>query len=137
VPVAGASLETAEAETPKRRSRRKKAVEEAIEAAPVAEDEPSQMAPTGEEAPVIEAEAQPKRRSRAKKPVEEAPVEEAVVEEAAVEPEAPAKPKRTRKKAEPAEPAPSAANDANGDEAAADDADAPRRSGWWSRTFGE
>jgi ribonuclease E len=146
VPVAGASLETAEAETPKRRSRRKKAVEEAIEAAPVAEDEPSRMAPTGEEAPVVEAEAKPKRRSRAKKPVpsevEEAPVEEAPVEAAVVEEpkaDAPAKPKRSRsKKPQPAEAAPEpaavAANDANGDEPAAD---APRRSGWWSRTFGE
>jgi ribonuclease E len=139
IPVAGASLETAEAETPKRRSRRKKAVEEAIEAAPVAEDEPSQMAPTGEEAPVVEAEAKPKRRSRAKKPVEEAPApaEEAIVGEVPAEAEAPAKPKRSRsKKAEAAEPAPSAANDANGDDAASDDG-APRRSGWWSRTFGE
>jgi ribonuclease E len=139
VPVAGASLETAEAETPKRRSRRKKAVEEAIEAAPIAEDEPSQMAPTGEEAPVVE-EAKPKRKSRAKKPVEEAPapVVEAVVEEPAADAEALAKPKRSRKKAEPAaaEPVPSAANDANGDEAAGDDG-VPRRSGWWSRTFGE
>jgi ribonuclease E len=138
-PVAGASLETAEAETPKRRSRRKKAVEEAIEAAPVAEDEPSQMAPTGEEAPVVEADAKPKRKSRAKKPVDEAPapVEEAMIEEAPAEAEAPARPKRSRsKKAEPAEPAPSAANDANGDDATSDDG-APRRSGWWSRTFGE
>ncbi|MGZ3247939.1 MAG: Rne/Rng family ribonuclease, partial [Croceibacterium sp.] len=149
VPVAGASLETVEGEAPKRRSRRKKVVEEAIEAAPVAEGEPSQMAPTGEEAPVIEADAKPKRRSRAKKPVEEAPVaetpaEEASVEEApaVVEAEAPAKPKRSRRKvAEPAEAeaeaAPSPANDANGDEAQADEAGAPRRSGWWQRTFGE
>jgi len=147
VPVAGTSLETAEGETPKRRSRRKKVVEEAIEAAPVAEDEPSQMAPTGEEAPVVEADAKPKRRSRAKKPVEgaavaEAPAEEASVEEApaVVEAAAPAKPKRSRRKvAEPAEAeaAPSAANDANGDEAAQEEAGAPRRSGWWQRTFGE
>jgi ribonuclease E len=144
-PVAGASLETAEGETPKRRSRRKKAVEEAIEAAPVAEDEPSQMAPTGEEAPVVETDAKPKRRSRTKKPAEEAPtpVEAAVVEEPSAEAEAPAKPKRSRGKkpvaseVEGAEPAPSAANDANGDEAAAAEAGAPRRSGWWSRTFGE
>jgi ribonuclease E len=142
-PVAGASLETAEAETPKRRSRRRKAVEEAIEQAPVAEDEPSQMAPTGEEAPVAEPEAKPKRRSRAKKPVpseaEEA-VEEAAVEEAPAEAEAPAKPKRSRARKAAAEPAPeaapSAANDPNGDEAPAEEA-APRRSGWWQRTFGE
>jgi ribonuclease E len=41
--------------------------------------------------------------------------------------------------AEPAEAeaAPGAANDANGDEAAADEPGAPRRSGWWQRTFGE
>jgi ribonuclease E len=151
-PIAGASLETAEGETPKRRSRRKKAVEEAIEQAPVAEDEPSRMAPTGEEAPVVEAEAKPKRRSRAKKPVSseaegsaaEVPVEEAVAEHAQVEAEAPAKPKRSRAKkaaAEPApesapEPAPTAANDPNGDEVPAA-APAPRRSGWWQRTFGE
>ena len=138
VPVDGASLETAEGETPKRRSRRKKAVEQAIEAAPVAEDEPSQMAPTGEEAPVVEADAKPKRRSRAKKPVAEAPAEEAVIEAAPAEAEAPAKPKRSRsKKAEPAEAAPTPANDADGDEAASAEAEAPRRSGWWSRTFGE
>ncbi|HEY7806421.1 MAG TPA: Rne/Rng family ribonuclease [Croceibacterium sp.] len=138
-PVAGASLETAEGETPKRRSRRKKAVEDVIEAAPVAEDEPSVMAPSGEEAPVIEAEAKPKRRSRAKKPVEAeetAPVEDATpVNEAPAAAEPEAKPKRTRRKTP--EPAPSAANDPNGDEVAADEAEAPRRSGWWQRTFGE
>ncbi len=58
--------------------------------------------------------------------------------------EAPAKPKRSRTRkaaAEPApeptpEPAPSAANDPNGDEAPAEEP-APRRSGWWQRTFGE
>jgi ribonuclease E len=149
IPVAGASLETAEAETPKRRSRRKKVVEEAIEAAPVAEDEPSRMAPTGEEAPVVEAEAKPKRRSRAKKPAAgetEETVEPAAAEAAPAEPEPeePAKPRRSRarKTAEPvaepvAEPAPSAANDPNGDEAASEEPAAPRRSGWWQRTFGE
>jgi len=151
VPAEVASEEVAVDEAPKRRSRRKKVVEEATEAAPVAEDEPSPMAPTGEEAPVVEADAKPKRRSRAKKPVEEAPAEEAVVEEAvaeeapaAAEPEAAAKPKRSRsKKPVPseaegaaAEAAPSAANDANGDEGV-DEAGAPRRSGWWQRTFGE
>jgi len=135
-PVAGASLETAEAETPKRRSRRRKAVEEAIEQAPVAEDEPSRMVPTGEEAPMAQDEAKPKRRSRAKKPVEEGPAAEAPAETA---PEPEAKPKRTRRKAAEAapEPVPSAANDASGDEAAADEGEAPRRSGWWQRTFGE
>jgi ribonuclease E len=137
-PVAGASLETAEAETPKRRSRRKKAVEDAIEQAPVAEDEPSKMAPTGEEAPVMEEEAKPKRRSRAKKPaaseVEDAPVAEAPAAEA---PEAEAKPKRSRSKKAAAEPAPSAANDSNGEESASEQPEAPRRSGWWQRTFGE
>jgi ribonuclease E len=164
VPAEALPDEAAVDEAPKRRSRRKKPVlsdagseagaeplrvlEEATEAAPVAEDEPSPMAPTGEEAPVVEAEAKPKRRSRAKKPVEEAAaeqaaVEETVVEEAVVEeapataePDAAAKPKRSRSKKAVAEPAPSAANDANGDEAV-DEAGAPRRSGWWQRTFGE
>jgi ribonuclease E len=141
VPVAGSSEETAESETPKRRSRRRKAVEEATEAAPVAEDEPSKMAPTGEEAPVIEEEAKPKRRSRAKKPAVEEPAEQAPGET-----EAEAKPKRSRRKAaepQPAEevvpppaPAPNAANDANGGQAAAEEASTPRR-GWWQRTFGE
>jgi ribonuclease E len=97
------------------------------------------MAPSGEEAPVIEAEAKPKRRSRAKKPVEAeetAPVEDATpVNEAPAAAEPEAKPKRTRRKTP--EPAPSAANDPNGDEVAADEAEAPRRSGWWQRTFGE
>jgi ribonuclease E len=153
-PVAGAPLETTEGETPKRRSRHRKAVEEATNAAPVAEDEPSKMAPTGEEAPVIEEEAKPKRRSRAKKPaVSEA---EASAEQAPPETQAQAKPKRSRRKtvpsgdeggaepqpaeevAPPPPPAPSPANDANGGQAAAEEAEAgtPRR-GWWQRTFGE
>ena len=103
------------------------------------------MAPTGEEAPVVEEPAKPKRRSRAKKSVaEEPPVEQAPTEPAAEE-----KPKRTRRKATDveaaapanpplpeAQPAPSAANDPNGDEAASDEAGTPRR-GWWQRTFGE
>jgi ribonuclease E len=146
-------------EKPKRRSRRKKVVEEATEAAAVAEDAPSEAAPTGEEAPVVEAEAKPKRRSRSKKATEEAPAQEAPAEESSAEPvtaeePAPAKPKRTRRKkadaeaveAEPApaeaeaEAAPSAANDSDGsEESPAEEKTAggkPRR-GWWQRTFGE
>jgi ribonuclease E len=151
-------------EKPKRRSRRKKAVEEATEAAPVAEDAPSEAAPTGEEAPVVEAEAKPKRRSRSRKAAEEAPAQEAPADGGSAdlvagEEPAPAKPKRTRRKkadaetvgAEPApaevapeaaeaETAPSAANDSNGgEETPADEkaaAGKPRR-GWWQRTFGE
>jgi len=152
IPVAGASEETVEAETPKRRSRRRKVVEEAIEQAPVAEDEPSRMAPTGEEAPAVEAEAKPKRRSRARKPAaseveaatEEAPAAEATADEAPAAPDAEAKPRRSRRKvaaAEPVEetppePAPGPANDANGDEAPAEQSGGARR-GWWQRTFGE
>ena len=156
-PVAGASLETAEGETPKRRRRRKKTVEEAIEQAPVAEDEASTMAPTGEEAPVLEEEPRiksgAKRRSRAKKPAAseaEAPPEEATAETGSADPVTakdpePAKPKRSRRKAAetdvtdetPAqEPAPAAANDANGDQAGEEEPGTPRR-GWWQRTFGE
>jgi ribonuclease E len=166
-PVAGASEEAAASETPKRRTRRKKAVEEAIEQAPVAEDEPSRMAPTGEEAPLAEAETKPKRRSRAKKPAAsevEAPTaagadteaKQAAAETGSADPVTakdpePAKPKRSRRKPaategesavepEPAKPAPkpspSAANDANGDNGAAEEPAAPRR-GWWQRTFGE
>jgi ribonuclease E len=152
-PVAGASLETAEGETPKRRSRRKKVVEDAIEQAPVAEDEPSRMAPTGEEAPVAEEAAKPKRRSRAKKPepseadapaaseAEASPEQQGSADPVtAVDPE-PARPKRSRRKAavekspEAAESAPSAANDANGGEPAEEESGSPRR-GWWQRTFG-
>jgi ribonuclease E len=148
IPVAGAALETAEAETPKRRSRRRKAVEEATEAAPVGEDEPSRMAPTGEEAPVVEETVKPKRRSRAKAPViEEAPAQAAPAEQA--------RPVRARRKKPAADEAPDAeaaaeqpeaaavrksepepANDANGDEAAGEEPGSPRR-GWWQRTFGE
>jgi ribonuclease E len=137
-----------EGEAPKRRSRRRKAVEEATEAAPVGEDEPSKMAPTGEEAPVIETEAKPKRRSRSKKTAEAEAVGETPAEPAAEE-----KPKRVRRKkpasneevgtdaeAAPApqpEPAPSAANDANGGQDSAEIDAAPPRRGWWQRTFGE
>ncbi len=148
IPVAGSSEETREGETPKRRSRRKKAVEEATEAAPVAENEPSKMAPTGEEAPVAEEEApKPKRRSRAKKPAAaEAAESPAETAPAPAEPAGATKPKRSRrKKAEPEEagasapepePAPSAANDADGGEAEPEKPGEPRR-GWWQRTFGE
>jgi ribonuclease E len=132
----------AEAPTKPKRSRRKKADEPAAEE-PVAEA-PAAEQPVAEE--VVEEAPAPKPRSRRKKAVpseaEAVPTEsEAPLAEAPVEA---AKPKRSRRKKaeEPAEAEataePIAANDANGSEAEAggDADDAPRRSGWWQRTFG-
>lgn len=149
-----------EAPAKPKRSRRKKAdaepVSEAVEAAPV---ETPVEALVAEEAP-----AKPKRTRRKKG--EEAPATEAapveaptVVEaiEASAAEEAPAKPKRSRRKkadetpaaqveqdlapstaeveaapTEAAEAAPVAASAAEGGDADT----APRRGGWWQRTFG-
>jgi ribonuclease E len=141
-----------EAPAKPKRSRRKKA-----DAEPVAEAAPVE-APVAEEAP-----AKPKRSRRKKgeeaPAAEAAPVEAPVVVEAAEAPvaeEAPAKPKRSRRKkadeavvAEPAEESAPAeaeatpvaaeaeaeATDGGTDEANADSG-APRRGGWWQRTFG-
>ncbi len=131
-----------------KRTRRKKAetVEEPVAEEPVVEAVAAE--PVAEE--VVEASPAPKPRSRRKKAVaDEAPV--APVEAEAVAEAEPAKPKRSRrKKAEepaaaeaPAEAEasaePVAANDANGGgeaEAEGESDDAPRRSGWWQRTFG-
>jgi ribonuclease E len=138
-----------EAPAKPKRSRRKKADAEPAAEAPV-------EAPVAEEAP-----AKPKRSRRKKgedaPAAEAAPVEAPVVVEAVEAPvaeEAPAKPKRSRRKkadeAVVAEPAPEAApaeaeaapvtaeaeaTDADADDANADSG-APRRGGWWQRTFG-
>jgi ribonuclease E len=143
-----------EAPAKPKRGRRKKAdaepVSEAVEAAPV---ETSVETAVAEEAPV-----KPKRTRRKKG--EEAPVAEAVPVEALEAPvgeEAPAKPKRSRRKkadetpaaqveqdlapstaeaeAAPTDAAEAAPADANAAESADADA-APRRGGWWQRTFG-
>ncbi len=143
-----------EAPAKPKRSRRKKAdaepVSEAVEASPV---ETPVEASVAEEAP-----AKPKRTRRKKG--EEAPIAEAMPVEAVEAPvaeEAPAKPKRSRRKkadetpaaeveqdlapstaeaevapTEAAEAAPVAANAAESGEADT----APRRGGWWQRTFG-
>lgn len=141
-----------EAPAKPKRSRRKKAdaepVSEAVEAAPV---ETPAEAPVAEQVP-----AKPKRTRRKKG--EEAPVAEAVPVEAVETPvaeEAPAKPKRSRRKktdealaaevaqdlapaateAAPAEVAEAAPVEASAAESGEADA-APRRGGWWQRTFG-
>ncbi len=146
-----------EAPAKPKRSRRKKADAEPVAdaAEPVAEAAPAE-APVAEEAP-----AKPKRSRRKKgedaPAAEAAPVEAPVVVEAVEAPvaeEAPAKPKRSRRKkadeavaAEPAEGAAPAeaeaapvaaeaeATDGDTDDANADSG-APRRGGWWQRTFG-
>ncbi|MCA1197642.1 ribonuclease E/G [Sphingomonas sp. R647] len=146
-----------EAPAKPKRSRRKKADAEPVAdaAEPVADAAPAE-APVAEEAP-----AKPKRSRRKKgedaPAAEVAPVETPVVVEAVEAPvaeEAPAKPKRSRRKkadeavvAEPAEEAAPAeaeaapvaaeaeATDGDTDEANADSG-APRRGGWWQRTFG-
>jgi ribonuclease E len=146
-----------EAPAKPKRSRRKKADAEPVAdaAEPVAEAAPVE-ASVAEEAP-----AKPKRTRRKKgedAPAAEAvPVEAPVVVEAVEAPvaeEAPAKPKRSRRKtadapvvAEPAQEAAAAeaeavpvaaeaeATDGGTDEANADSG-APRRGGWWQRTFG-
>jgi ribonuclease E len=131
--VAEPVAEEAEAAPAKPKRTRKKAVkvEEAVEAAsPVAADA----------APVEEAPAKPKR-SRKKAAEAEAPAEAPVPAEepAPVAEAAPAKPKRSRKKAAEAEPVATAPEDGQPEGGAeTDDAGegAPRRSGWWQRTFG-
>ena len=148
-----------EAPAKPKRSRRKKADAEPVAdaAEPVAE---AAVAEAPVDAPVAdEAPAKPKRTRRKKG--EEAPVADAapvVVEavEAPIAEEAPAKPKRSRRKKADEAPtaelaqdlAPAAAEaDAAPVEAEAvaaeaeageggDDGGAPRRGGWWQRTFG-
>ncbi|MCZ8321120.1 MAG: ribonuclease E/G [Novosphingobium sp.] len=131
--VAEPVAEEAEAAPAKPKRTRKKAVkvEEAVEAAsPVAADT----------APVEEVPAKPKR-GRKKAAEAEAPAEAPVPAEepAPVADAAPAKPKRSRKKAAEAEPVATAPEDGQPEGGAeTDDAGegAPRRSGWWQRTFG-
>ncbi|MDF1833607.1 MAG: Rne/Rng family ribonuclease [Alteraurantiacibacter sp. bin_em_oilr2.035] len=154
-PPAEPEAEPVAEEKPKRRrAPRKKKVEEAAtgDETSATEDEV-----TAEPAP----EEKPKRkRAPRKKKVEEAPANEAAEAQPAAEAEeAPKRKRAPRKKAEPKVAAPKAevtapepvkepeaANDANGqadaadapaNNAAADDAtEAPRRGGWWQRTFG-
>ncbi len=124
-------------EQPKKRSRRKKPV--ADSETPVIAEE----APAVAEAPVEE---KPKRTRRKKvaetaEPAEaEAPAEPAPAEEAPV-----AKPRRSRAKKPAAEAAPADVSeepasppaDEPAPAAEAPDAAAPKRGGWWQRTFGE
>lgn len=144
-----------EAPAKPKRSRRKRADTEAVAEAAEPVVEASVAAPAADEAPV-----KPKRTRRKK--ADDAPVADAApvvavaaeAIEAPVAHEAPAKPKRTRRKkadeapvAGPAqdlapaaeETAPRAAEvasaDAGADETGEDNA-APRRGGWWQRTFG-
>ncbi|MBX3565736.1 MAG: ribonuclease E/G [Sphingomonas sp.] len=131
-PVVEAVAEPVAEEAPApKRSRRKKAD------APVAEAADAPAAVEAAPEPVAE---KPKRtrRKKADEAVEAPAAEAPAAVEAAPEPVA-EKPKRTRRKAaapaEPveAEPAPVLETEAAGD--AAEEA-APRRGGWWNRTFG-
>ncbi len=166
-PVDADTEESAGEDRPRRRRRRGgrgrgSSAADAGEAEASVEPDSSPMVETPVEAeePIAEVEApaeaepaKPKRRSRAKKVVEEAEV--AVVEPAPAEaPPAetatdaePTKPKRrsrAKKAAPEAEapaveapaetPVPAADNDAA--EGAAPESDEPRRGGWWQRTFG-
>jgi ribonuclease E len=141
--VAEAQVE-AEAPAKPKRTRRKKADVAADEGA-------ANEAHAGPAEAEAATEEKPKRRAPRKKKGEdaaavEAPAEEVPAEAEAAE-EAPAKPKRTRRKkaeageavaseasaAEPVTEAPST----DAAEASADAEPAPRRGGWWQRTFGE
>lgn len=148
-----------EAPAKPRRSRRKKADAEVVEAEAAAPDAAAEPLAAATE---VEAPAKPKRtrRKKADTAEAEAPVAEDAVEAPAVEPEAeagaqaPAKPKRTRrKKSESAEveapqadapvaeaPAQDAASEtaveAPAAPAPADDKPGEPRRGWWQRTFG-
>ena len=135
-------------ETPKtrRRPRARKDVASETVASPMVEAQapaPVAEAAAPEEAPATDDAAKPKRRSRAKKaPVAElaepdaAPAELAAPEVAAVVTEAPAKPKPTRAKAPAKVEAEAVATTDTATLTDDPDSDEPRRSGWWSRTFG-
>ena len=137
-----------------RRSRRRKADAERVEAEVEAPAPEPAAEPVAAE---VEAPAKPKRsrRKKADAAEAEAPIAEAVTEAPAAEPaaevEAPAKPKRTRRKksdspeaeapaaeAPAAEPALEASADAQAPAAAApaDEKPGEPRRGWWQRTFG-
>ena len=123
---ADAPVEAVLEEAPK--TRRRPRARKAEPAAPLVEPAPVAQAPAPAPEVVAEAVAEeevpkPKRRSRAKK----APVVELAEPEAA-----PSEPAAVVPAPQP-EPAPVASNDAAD---AAPDSDEPRRSGWWSRTFG-
>ncbi|MXP42394.1 Rne/Rng family ribonuclease [Altererythrobacter soli] len=125
---AGEEAPVVEAEAkPKRRSRSKKATEEApVEEAPAQEGSAD---PVTAEDPVP---AKPKRTRRKKADAEAAEAEPAAVEAEAAPAEV---------AAPEAEPAPSAANDSEtGEEAPAAEENTSggkQRRGWWQRTFGE
>jgi ribonuclease E len=167
LPAVEAEPVAEEATAPKKRTRRKKAAEEAPSdevpaEEPAAEEAPAKPkrtrrkkaeteAPAGEapaeETAAEEAPAKPKR-TRRKKAEAEAPAGEEPAEETAAE-EAPAKPRRTRrKKVEAEQPADVAAGPAAevvpAEEIAATASNdtgtegaEPQRRGWWQRTFGE
>ena len=134
-PVEAAEPEAGEAPAKPKRSRRKKADAESVEAA-----EPAPEA-TPVEAPTAEAEvpAKPKRARKAKAAAApEEPAEVVAAEEPAVAEEAPVKPKRSRKKVVDAQPeAAVVAPEPATTDADSGGEDAPRRGGWWQRTFGE
>ena len=154
--AAPASVETTEEPAAKpRRTRRRKADAEVVEAEAAPAAEPAAEAVAVEAEP--EAPAKPKRARRKKADAAEAdaPVAEPVAEVPAVEAEAeaPAKPKRTRRKKsdlpEAEASAPTAVVEAPAEEAApdspaeataapaqADDRSSEPRRGWWQRTFG-
>jgi len=119
---AGDTVEAVAEDAPK--TRRRPRARKAEPVAPMVEPVPVAEAPADEPEVAAEEEApKPKRRSRAKKPpvVELAEPEAAPAEPAAVQPE----------------PQPELATVASNDSAEAPaDSDEPRRSGWWSRTFG-
>ena len=123
-PAEATAAEPAEAEeapAKPKRSRRKKADAEVVDEAPA--DAPAEVEPTAAEAP-----AKPKRVRKAKAAADAPAPEPEAVEEPA------AKPKRSRKKAEADEPEPAAEPEpvTTGAEEGA-----PKRGGWWQRTFGE
>ncbi|WP_028969459.1 Rne/Rng family ribonuclease [Sphingomonas sp. URHD0057] len=150
-PEAVAEQDEAPAEPARKRRRRgrKTGGEEAI-AAVEPDSSPMVERPIDEEPAIAKTapaeEAKPKSRRRKQAPeadvtVPEPAPAEAPPAETAEQPAPAAKPSRSRKKkAEPGpadlvEPEPGVPA-ANNDTAAADDADGPRRSGWWQRTFG-
>ncbi|MXP14241.1 Rne/Rng family ribonuclease [Altererythrobacter confluentis] len=156
-----AEVAAAETAKPKRRSRSRKVVEEeaapADEADAIAAEKPKRAARSrkkvaesaneaetaaGQDAPVAE---KPKRASR-KKPAAAAPADAASTADVAPEAAAPqAEPKPARKRAAPKTAPKTAAKAAEKadtaqqtveESAPAEQADTPRRGGWWQRTFG-
>ena len=133
-----------EAPKTRRRPRARKDVASETVASPMVEapaPAPAAEAAAPEEAPATDDAAKPKRRSRAKKaPMADlaepdaAPAEPAALE--AVAAEAPTKPKPSRTRAPAKVEADAVATTDTATLTDDPDSDEPRRSGWWSRTFG-